>query len=133
MKAKLTASLLAIFIFAAGFAAGTLFDHLCHEKGRKAFYKKFRGPERFDRVKDRLQEKFTRELKLTGQQQTELKGILLHWMTAMKEKVKVRDQELEGIKEEHRQKIREILTPDQKIRFNEMVEEYKARLAKWKK
>ncbi len=91
------------------------------------------GPKRFDQIQTHLQKKFTKELLLTSDQQETLKAIFDQRMTVMKLTVKEHDQELESLKETTRDQIRKMLTSDQKVKFNQMVKEYKAKRARWKK
>lgn len=136
MKAKVTATLLAIIIFMGGMAGGILLDRLCLEKSstsHQKHFKKFLGPKRFDQIQKHLQEKFTKRLELSLEQQGSLKEILQERMAVMKKQAKVHDQEMESLKEITRQQIREILTSDQKEVFQKMVEEYQARKQKRKK
>ena len=136
MKPKTTAAFLAIVIFFGGVGGGILLDRLW--LGQSSFsrykhFKQFMGPHRFERIGERLQKKFTKELGLSSQQQEDLNKILTQRMELMKTRAKEQDQEMESLKEASRQQIREILTPDQKKRFEELVVEHQARRAKWKK
>ncbi len=136
MKPKTTAVFLAMVIFFGGIGGGILLDRLCLGKSsfsRYKHFKQFMGPERFERIGERLQKKFTKELGLSLQQQESLKTILIQRMELMKTRAKEQDQEMEALKEASRQQIREILTPDQKKRFEELVIEHQARRAQWKK
>ena len=135
MKPKSTATILAIVIFFGGVGAGVFLDRILLEKGAFSHFKhfkKFMGPERFERIVEYLQNKFTKELGLSLPQQEELSKILVERMALMKSRAKEQDQEMEMLKEATRQQIRQILNPDQKKRFEELVAEYQARRAKYK-
>lgn len=133
MKPKIFACLLSVVIFLAGIAGGVMLDQLVisRSKLQKAKrFMKFRGPERFARIQEHLQTKFTRELGLSAGQQAELKAIFDRRIPIMKAAVIEQDKQKEAIKEGTRQEIFKILNPAQKERFAEMIQKYKERRAR---
>jgi len=133
MKAKCFACILSIVIFLGGVTGGVMLDQLVISRSKLQKAKRFmqfRGPERFVKIQEHLQSKFTRELELSAEQQVQLKAIFDLRMPIMKAKVIEQNKEKEAIKEGTRQKIFKILNPDQKERFAEMIQKYKERQAR---
>ncbi len=118
MRSKTSATLMLVLIFSLGVVAGAISDHLYQTRMRSV---DGRPPGRLgphDIVED-----MAKDLKLSPDQKEKLRGIVLQSRERYRAlSVQFRPQ-YDAIRNETNQQIRQILTDDQKVRFEALVKE----------
>lgn len=117
LSSKNTAILSFITIFIAGIAVGVMWDNFVLDK-------KPRDNRRHDRGA-RILEKFTQELSLTQTQQDTLRMLLDQIKIKHQKLDERRHEEFEKIRSEFDAEFQKILTSEQKIKYEKMVQEFK--------
>ncbi|MBN1478840.1 hypothetical protein JXA70_01060 [candidate division KSB1 bacterium] len=119
LSSKNTAILSFITIFIAGIAVGVMWDNFVLNKKR---------PENRRRDHNaQILKKFTQELSLTETQQDTLKMLLDEIKMKHQKLDEKRHEEFEKIRSEFDGKFTKILTSEQKVRYEQMVQEFKKR------
>ena len=77
--------------------------------------------------RQRIVRHLTRELKLTPPQTEQVDKILAESFTKMSEQRKQVEPQIKAIHDETTNRIRQVLTPDQVMKFNEMVRRFEER------
>jgi hypothetical protein len=131
---KTKAALLMAGLFLAGLALGVALDRFVIEElvCEQTMARETRRRRRRHRHKrlDRLVSRFTRKLGLNEKQKKVVKEALqASWEDTKKIKRKV-EPKLREVREAHREKIRQVLEPDQLERYNRMVRRYEERRAR---
>ncbi len=116
-EARLKFVALLVLIFILGIATGAFGYRLLSDKGY--FSSRGRGPARVNRGE--VVERFTRELGLSAQQREQLNVILTEDEQKFRELNKSIKPQADAIRQEGRNRIRAILTDEQKPKFEEML------------
>ncbi len=116
-EARLKFVALLVLIFILGIATGAFGYRLLSDKGY--FSPRGRGPARVNRGE--VVERFTRELGLSAQQREQLNVILTEDEQKFRELNKSIKPQADAIRQEGRNRIRAILTDEQKPKFEEML------------
>jgi hypothetical protein len=120
MSSKNKAILSFIAVFLVGIAVGVLFENLVLDK--KQQNRKRQDPNKF------LFEKFTNELSLSTEQQDSLQVLLDDIKEKHRELGKKRHENYERIRSEFDVEFRKILSPDQLLRYDEIIREFEEKM-----
>lgn len=110
------ASFLVLAVFLLGIALGAVGEHLLEDRLRSGHTDK-----RSHEEKAKIVEQLTHELNLAPEQQKQLDTILTDTMSRYQELHEQIRPQLEQARQQGRERIRAILTPDQRPKFEEFV------------
>jgi Spy/CpxP family protein refolding chaperone len=119
-----TKSILAVLlVFIFGVASGALVTHVIHQARFESFFTKGVHPPREDIIVQRL----TSKLDLDRQQQDKVRAIIHETQLSMQQIRRQSRPQIEGVLAEGQQRISALLTPQQREKYEKIIEERKQR------
>jgi Spy/CpxP family protein refolding chaperone len=122
MKSKTTASLLLILTFLMGSASGAITAYFYMNQTSAAGTTRINRSRSWDSA-----EELAKALQLDGEQQEQLQAILKHSRNRYRTLSRQFRPQNDAIRKEMNDSIRRILTPDQQVRFDEIMQEIRSR------